>query len=65
MGAPDEPPASLIGAMLPNPKLADGWLDDQLGPGFALIAQNATCRQWLEQRGFECVAALHSARILA
>jgi len=49
MGAPDEPPASLIGAMLPNPKLADGWLDDQLGPGFALIAQNATCRKWLEQ----------------
>lgn len=49
MGAPDEPPASLIGAMLPNPKLADGWLDDLLGPGFALIAQNADGRDWLEQ----------------
>jgi 3-(3-hydroxy-phenyl)propionate hydroxylase len=48
MGAPDEPPASLIGAMLPNPKLADSWLDDQLGPGFALIAQTAECRAWLE-----------------
>jgi 3-(3-hydroxy-phenyl)propionate hydroxylase len=49
MGAPDEPPASLIGAMLPNPKLTDGWLDDLLGPGFALIAQNAECRAWLER----------------
>ena len=49
MGALDEPPASLIGAMLPNPKLVDGWLDHLLGPGFALIAQNTDCRQWLEQ----------------
>jgi 3-(3-hydroxy-phenyl)propionate hydroxylase len=49
MGAPNEPPASLIGAMLPNPKLANGWLDNHLGPGFALIAQNAACREWLQQ----------------
>lgn len=34
--------ASLVGEMIPQPLLASGGLlDDQLGPGFALIAQDA------------------------
>lgn len=49
---PTMPPASLIGRMLPNPRIRrdDGvrLLDDLLGPGFALIAQDARCRAWLE-----------------
>lgn len=46
---PEGPPASLVGQMLPNPALAGGGhLDDTLGPGFALIAQDAACRAWLQ-----------------
>ncbi len=48
---PAMPPASLIGQMLPNPRVrtaaGDVPLDDLIGPGFALIAQDAPGRRWL------------------
>lgn len=44
-----QPPASLIGRMLPNPLVTEAErLDARLGPGFALIAQDAPRRRWLE-----------------
>lgn len=49
---PTMPPASLIGRMLPNPRIryagAERPLDDLLGPEFALIAQDADGARWLE-----------------
>lgn len=44
---PTQPPASLIGRMLPNPTVGGVPLDDRLGPGFALIAQDDPGRAWL------------------
>ncbi|MGZ0188379.1 MAG: bifunctional 3-(3-hydroxy-phenyl)propionate/3-hydroxycinnamic acid hydroxylase [Alphaproteobacteria bacterium] len=44
---PNQPPASLIGQMLPNPLLDGALLDDQLGLGFALITQDAASTAWL------------------
>ena len=48
-----QPPASLIGRMLPNPKIDNKgktvFLDTLLGNGFALIAQSATGRDWLRK----------------
>lgn len=54
---PAQPPASLIGRMLPNPtvELRQGEarpLDDLLGDGFALIAQNDACGAWLNRADF-------------
>lgn len=48
---PAQPPASLIGRMVPNPTLwtaaGETPLDDLLGPGFALLAQDEAARSWL------------------
>ncbi|MCA8927669.1 MAG: FAD-dependent monooxygenase, partial [Alphaproteobacteria bacterium] len=50
LGAPEQPPASLVGAMVPNPQVerADGSvvrLDRELGPWFALMGRG-TERPW-------------------
>lgn len=45
---PNQPPASLIGRMLPNPDVEGRSLDSFLGRGFALLAQDAPGKAWLE-----------------
>lgn len=44
---PRQPPASLIGRMLPNPDVEGQPLDNFLGTGFALLAQDDAGRDWL------------------
>lgn len=44
---PRQPPASLIGRMLPNPEVEDRPLDSFLGAEFALLAQDDAGRAWL------------------
>ena len=50
---PAAPPASLVGRMLPNPDVATPNairpLDDLLGPGFAIVAQDAVGCAWLAE----------------
>ncbi|MWB79105.1 bifunctional 3-(3-hydroxy-phenyl)propionate/3-hydroxycinnamic acid hydroxylase [Pseudooceanicola sp. 216_PA32_1] len=56
--------ASLVGEMIPQPLLAGGGrLDDRLGPGFALIAQDAAGAAALEAMTQDSFLGLPLARV--
>lgn len=64
----DEPalPGSLVGAMIPNPRLqrAGGescLLDDVLGDGFALLAQDDDGEAWIRHEGLKLFARFEPA----